>query len=155
MPRRIGPSPGPVGGRKAGGGGDAGIKAGDPGPCFMGVDQGKDLHVVVGKRHWQKAGQLVHLEVYRDWQELDALMEAFKVALCVVDGLPETRNARGFAQRFPGRVFLNYYQEQQKGLYVWNEKDMTVVCNRTESLDASHQEISRQEIILPRQDQMM
>ena len=29
--------------------GNDGISARDPGPCFMGVDQGKDLHVVIGR----------------------------------------------------------------------------------------------------------
>jgi hypothetical protein len=48
-------------------------------------------------------------------------------------------------------VFLNYYQERQKGKYAWNERDLTVSCNRTESLDASHNEVMRGEIILPRE----
>lgn len=130
--------------------GTEGMSASEPGPCFMGVDQGKDLHVVIGKRHWQKAGQVVHLEVYRDWEDLDRLMKAFNVSRCVVDGLPETRNARAFAERHPGRVFLNFYQVHQKGKYAWNEKNLTVACNRTESLDASHQELMKGQLVLPR-----
>ena len=70
---------------------------------------------------------------------------------CVVDALPETRNARAFAERNKGKVFLNYYSEYQKGKYAWNERDLTVTCNRTESLDASHNEIMKGEIILPRE----
>jgi hypothetical protein len=53
--------------------------------------------------------------------------------------------------RHKGKVFLNYYQEHQKGRYVWNEKDLTVSCNRTESLDSSHNEIMRGEIALPKE----
>jgi hypothetical protein len=68
--------------------GSDGIAASNPGPCYMGVDQGKDLHVVIGRRHWAKAGQIVHLGVYRDWEELDRLMKAFNVSRCVVDALP-------------------------------------------------------------------
>jgi hypothetical protein len=131
--------------------GDEGIAASDPGPCFMGVDQGKDLHVVIGRRHWQKAGQLVHLGIYRDWEDLDSLMKNFSVSRCVVDALPETRNARAFAERQRGKVFLNYYQERQKGKYAWNERDLTVSCNRTESLDASHNEVMQGQLILPRE----
>ena len=116
----------------------------------MGVDQGKDLHVVIGKKQSQKAGKLVHLGVYRDWEELDRLMNNFHVNRCVVDALPETRNARAFANQFPGKVFLNYYNEHQKGSYAWNEKELIVSCNRTESLDASHKEILEGEIVLPR-----
>lgn len=131
--------------------GSEGIASQDPGPCYMGVDQGKDLHVVIGKRHAQNAGTIVHLGVYRDWNELDPLMGAFHVSRCVVDALPETRNARAFAERHKGRVFLNFYSEHQKGSYAWNEAALTVSCNRTESLDASHREITDRSLILPRE----
>lgn len=131
--------------------GDYGIQDSDPGPCFMGVDQGKDLHVVIGKRDPHKAGKIIHLGIYKDWDELDRLMKIFNVFRCVVDAMPETRNARAFAHRHPGKVFLNYYNEHQKGKYRWNEGDVTVQCNRTESLDASHNEIIGAKIILPRE----
>ena len=78
-------------------------------------------------------------------------MKNFRVTRCVVDALPETRNARAFAERHRGKVFLNYYNEHQKGKYKWNEKDLTVQCNRTESLDASHIEIMNGQVILPRE----
>jgi hypothetical protein len=131
--------------------GSDGIASSDPGPCSMGVDQGKDLHVVISRHHWQKAGQILHLGIYRDWEDLDWLMKAFHVSRCVVDALPETRNARAFAERYRGKVFLNYYNEHQKGRYAWNERDLTVSCNRTESLDASHNEVMQGQIILPRE----
>ena len=95
--------------------GSDGIADDDKGPCFMGVDQGKILHVVIGKRHPEKAGQIVHIGIYKDWEELDRLMKIFNVSRCVVDALPETRNARAFAERHKGKVYLNYYSEHQKG----------------------------------------
>ena len=131
--------------------GHEGIASSDHGPCSMGVDQGKGLHVVIGKRTPTRAGELVHLEVYRDWDELDRLMRVFNIGRCVVDALPETRNARAFAERFKGKVYLNYYNEHQKGHYAWNDKDLIVSCNRTESLDASHREIMDQTILLPKE----
>ncbi len=131
--------------------GNEGIVSSSPGPCFMGVDQGKDLHVVIGRRHPVKAGKIIHLGIYKDWEELDRLMKNFNVSRCIVDGLPEQRNARAFAERFRGRVFLNFYQEGQKGRYLWNERDLTVKCNRTESLDASHNEILAGQIIFPKE----
>jgi hypothetical protein len=104
---------------------------------------------VIGKKHRQKTGNIVHLAVYKDWEELDRLMKNFNVLRCVVDALPETRNARAFAERHKGRIFLNYYNEHQKGSYAWNEKELIVSCNRTESLDASHNEVMAGHIILP------
>jgi hypothetical protein len=128
-----------------------GIASSDSGPCSMGVDQGNDLHVVIGKRIPNKAGKILHLEAYRDWEELDRLMKNFNVSRCVVDALPETRNARAFAERHPGKVYLNYYNEHQKGSYKWNERDLIVQCNRTESLDASHNEILNSQLVLPKE----
>jgi len=130
---------------------NAGISSEDPGPCFMGVDQGKDLHVVISKKHSQVAGQIVHLGIYKDWEELDRLMRNFNVNRCVVDALPETRNARAFAERFKGKIYLSYYSIHQKGSYAWNEQKLIVTSNRTESLDASHREVMEQDIILPRE----
>ena len=131
--------------------GSEAITSEDPGPCFMGVDQGADLHVVIGKKARQKAGKIVFLGIHKDWEELDRLMKNFHVSRCVVDALPETRNARAFAERFRGKVYLNYYSEHQKGAYLWNERDLTVSCNRTESLDASHNEVMAGKIILPKE----
>lgn len=130
--------------------GSEGISSQDYGPCFMGVDQGKDLHVLIGKRHPSRAGQIIHVGIYKEWQEMDRLMKNFGVIRCVVDALPETRNARDFANRHKGKVFLNYYNEHQKGSYAWNEKELIVSCNRTESLDASHKEVVERDLVLPK-----
>lgn len=130
--------------------GSDGIASQDSGPCCMGVDQGNTLHVVIGKKSTSRVEKILHLGIYTHWEELDRLMKNFNVSRCVVDALPETRNARAFAERFKGKVFLNYYQEHQKGKYAWNEKELMVSCNRTESLDASHNEIMQGKIILPK-----
>ena len=131
--------------------GSDGIASQDPGPCFMGVDQGSDLHVVIGKRARQKAGKIVHLDVYKEWEELDGLMRNFHISRCVVDALPETRNARAFALRHKGKIYLNYYNDHQRGSYAWNDAEFIVQCNRTESLDSSHKEIVDQTLILPKE----
>jgi hypothetical protein len=141
--------------------GNSGMHSSSDDGCFMGVDQGNHLHVVIGKRHPQKRGELIFMDVLKGnnnndksdesgWKQLDELMNRFKVMRCVVDALPNTKSARNFAERFPGRVFLSYYSEFQKGSYRWNERDMSVHSNRTESLDASHKEIIEQNIVLPR-----
>jgi hypothetical protein len=132
-----------------------GISDSDDGPCYMGVDQGRDLHVVIGKKHPNLSGKIVHINIYKDWEELDRLMKNFRVLRCVVDALPETRNARSFANRFPGKVYLNYYMEKQKGSYAWNEKELVVSCNRTESLDASHKEVTDASVAFPKRCRAM
>ncbi len=134
--------------------GSEGVIAADNGPCSMGVDQGKDLHVVIGKRYFD-VGRIIHLGIYKDWEELDRLMNNFYVTRCVVDSEPELRNARKFANRFPGKVYLNKYNIHNVGKYRWNDKEMSVQPNRTESLDASHQEITEDKIILPRESDIV
>jgi len=130
--------------------GSDGIPNSDDGPCSMGVDQGNNIHAVIG-RPTIDGGKIVYLGIHKDWSELDSLMNHFNVVSCVVDALPEQRNARAFAERFKGRIYLNYYNERQKGSYAWNEKELIVQCNRTESLDNSHNQIMDKTIILPKQ----
>lgn len=133
-----------------------GIQDHDHGPCYMGVDQGgsgKDLlHIVVGKKHPVQAATYPYLGIQKGWEELDHLMRAFHVTRCVVDGLPNQDDARKFAKRFPGRVFLSYFSDTQKGSYLWDEKKLIVNSNRTEAMDASHKELQGALVILPRQD---
>jgi len=117
----------------------------------MGVDQGRDLHVVIGKRTSVVEGKIEHLGIYKDWEELDRLMKAFRVGRCVVDALPETRNARAFAERHKGKIYLNFYNEHQKGSYRWDEAQRIVSANRTESLDASHREVMEHSLVLPKE----
>ena len=143
--------------------GSHGMAETDPGPCSMGVDQGKDLHVVIGRSEPSRAGKIIHLGVYKEWEKLESLMKAFNVYRCVIDGMPEIQKARAFASKFPGKVFLNFYNEHQKGTYKWNEADWTITCNRTESLDASHAQIlgaagdfaGSSKVILPRYSEMV
>ena len=134
--------------------GNEGISSQDSGPCFMGIDQGNDIYVVIGKKYPGKI-EIIYLGIYKAWEELDRLMNNFNVSLCVVDALPETRNARAFAERHKGRVFLNYYSHSQKGAYSWNEAQMVVTSNRTESLDASHNEIMGRQVTLPRESDIV
>ena len=135
---------------------DEGMAESDLGPCSMGVDQmSHSLHVTIGKRVTERAGKIVHIGIYKDWIELDKLMERFHVNRCVCDLQPETRNARAFGSRHKGRVFLNFYRERQKGDYIWDEEKMMVLCNRTESLDASHYEVQEANITFPKECDIM
>ncbi|MFC1537601.1 phage tail protein, partial [Gemmatimonadota bacterium] len=131
--------------------GDESTAESDPGPCYLGADVGNLIHCVIGKKHPDKAGQIVYVGAFPEWSHLDCLMARFGVCRAVIDALPETRMARDFALRHKGKVYLCYYQEHQKGSYAWNERDFTVSANRTEALDASHNELSKGEVILPQE----
>ena len=93
--------------------------------------------------------EIKYIGIHKEWDELDKLMDDFNVSCCVVDALPEQRNARDFSNRFKGRVWLNYYNDNQKGSYRWDEKEHIVQGNRTESLDNSHRVVEQGLISLP------
>jgi len=118
--------------------------------CYMGVDVGKKLHCVIGD-----AGRVVFIGEFEDWNRLSSLIKAFDVRQCVIDALPETRMSKDFAEAHEGIVFCCYYQEHQKGSYAWNEKELIVAVNRTESLDASHSMLQNQHVILPRESHIV
>jgi len=120
--------------------------------CAMGVDTGKQLHVVIVKPvRWKDKGtdEIVHLAVCDTFDELDALMKRFSVYYCVIDGLPETHATRAFASRH-GNVYLNFFNENQRGSANWDKGDDIVQVNRTEALDASRAAIRERKIVLPR-----
>ncbi|MFC1544981.1 phage terminase large subunit family protein, partial [Gemmatimonadota bacterium] len=135
--------------------GDELVAETDPGPCYLGADEGKLIHVVIGKRHRDKDGQLVYVSSFPDWSQLDGLMKRFNVVRAVIDALPETRLAREFAREHQGKVYLSYYSEHQKGSYAWSDREMTVTANRTEALDASHNELSQGKVLLPRESETL
>ncbi|MBU1951132.1 MAG: phage tail protein, partial [Candidatus Eisenbacteria bacterium] len=118
---------------------------------FMGVDTGKNLHVVIMATHNDlKSPMVIHLEACHEFHDLDRLMEQFNVKLCVIDGLPETHATREFTQRNRGKVYMNFFLESQRGKANWDRKGLMVRVNRTEALDASRKAIREKEVLLPR-----
>ncbi len=120
--------------------------------CTMGVDTGKDLHVVISRflppRNDRR--EVVYIGVRHDYSELDELMKRYEVQGCVIDALPEIHATRAFATRHGGRVWLNYFLETQRGAYRWDLEQRIVYENRTEALDASRQAIRERTVVLPR-----
>jgi hypothetical protein len=111
--------------------------------CVMGVDQGNGLHTVI-KTPPDERGLVHTLRVHHQevtdavFSHLDHFMAAYNVKVCVIDALPNQHAARAFARRFPGRVYLAYYGETQKGMVDWGhdtEHTPTAKINRTDALD--------------------
>jgi len=131
--------------------GTHGLKTYDMGPCAMGVDQNNGIHVVILTLRMDRP-VVLYLGIHKEWEELSTLMRAFNVRCCVVDALPEKRNARRFAQVHKGKVWLNYYDSNRKGMYRWDEANQQLNVDRTESLDESHMWLAEEEIVLPKSD---
>ena len=93
--------------------------------------------------------------VCREFGELDELMQRFDIRRCVIDAMPDIHATRAFARRHVGRVWLNYFQESQRGKFRWDQKESLVYENRTEALDLSRQLVRDKKVILPRRQPML
>lgn len=122
------------------------------GPCSMGVDTGKLLHVVILKDGLPVSDgfRVVHLCECHDFRDLDVLIRRFRVDRCVIDGMPETHATREFARRHRGVAFLNFFLASQRGVANWDEHRQVVQINRTDALDASRQAFRDGRVVLPR-----
>jgi hypothetical protein len=113
-----------------------------PGKTVMGIDVGRLLHVVIRHRFegdWQ-ARYIGEIETF---EEATRLMQMYGVKACVVDALPETREARKFQKANPGKVWLAYYDRQQTGSKDqspsdWDDGERTVDLDRTRTLDTMY-----------------
>lgn len=114
-------------------------------PTVMGIDQGSKLHcVIIQKQNLVRwVGELDHFE------QVDALVKRFNIKSIVIDAMPETRKARELSNRLRGKVWLNWYNDNQKGSYAWKEDERQVSVNRTESLDVGTDLILNQGLKLP------
>ncbi len=119
--------------------------------CTMGVDTGKELHVVILREDPadHERQHLVHLAVCHEFSELDSLMERFRVDRCVIDGLPETHPTRAFSARYAGKAYLCFFNESQRGQARWDREGRIVQFNRTEALDASRAIVREKHLVLP------
>ncbi|MFA5114390.1 MAG: phage terminase large subunit family protein [Candidatus Margulisiibacteriota bacterium] len=119
--------------------------------CTMGVDVGDLYHVRVSMKDGTKK-KAVFIGTVKNTEELDRFMKKFDVRRCVIDGLPETREATKFALRFPGRVFLAYYllKDPNKTYeFKKTEKPLKVLINRTRAMDETGNRFIERENIIP------
>lgn len=109
------------------------------GPCFCGVDVGKQLHVVIGINKSRELLKIVHVARLSSFQDLHELNKKFNVQTCVIDYKPEIHKVREFQRQEPYSVFACDYIEKRSGSVQWDEKEMNVRVNRTEICDWTHE----------------
>jgi len=119
----------------------------------MGVDQGNKLHVVVFKVEEGRT-RLLHAAVYDSFGDLPNIMDRYEVVFCVIDALPNKHSARTFMNQYLGRVYLAYYNVNQKELIKWyrdeKSKEYRVVADKIETLDKMSQRFVDHRVVLPR-----
>lgn len=92
---------------------------------YMGIDQMGGFNAVIIKRRLPDGRQaVVHVEAVFDldpFARCGELMDLYGVSICVVEQLPNVNDARRFANRFPGRVFIASYSVMKDDFMVWGD----------------------------------
>jgi hypothetical protein len=116
-------------------------------PTAMGIDVGSNLNCVVvdvAKPH-----RVIHIDTYKQFEDLDRVMLKYNVQQVVLDALPETRKVKEFIARHKSKSWACFYSEHQKGSYAWKEDERIVSVNRTEVLDTMTGSLLERRIIMP------
>jgi hypothetical protein len=108
------------------------------GPTFMGVDVGRELHVVIGYNKTKTQKKIIKTVRVGSFNDLHDLANAYNVKSACIDLRPETRKVREFQKNESYQVWACEYVETKAGMTSYDEKERLVKCNRTEICDASH-----------------
>ena len=121
------------------------------GPCCMGVDVGRDLHVAVGHKKTRHNLKIIWFGRVSTFNDLHDIAQKYNVRSAVIDLKPEIRKVREFQAAEHFMTFACDYVETRVGMTSWDEKDKIIKCNRTEICDASHDLVTSQgRLELPR-----
>lgn len=139
------------------------MRVAHPGPTAMGVDLGKDFHVVILDKPFERVVRLVKAvripakknkdDNVIDMSPLHKLAQEFNVGCCVIDFAPEQQKVRDFRADEDFDVYGCIYQEHQRGTVSWDSLEGIVRVNRTEIHDATHDIVARQRLMLPRKSE--
>jgi len=101
--------------------------------CYMGIDQMGGFNAVVIKKRMPDGRQaVVHVEAVfanptpgnpnaSPFDRCTVLMGLYGVVVCVIEQLPNVNDARRFANRHPGKVFLAGYSDLKDDQMVWGD----------------------------------
>lgn len=103
--------------------------------AYLGIDQMGNFNVCVIKERMPDGRQaVIHVEeVYSadPFARCDELMEAFGIAVAVVEINPNYNDAKKFANRWPGRVFIcNSFGTIAEGMIQWGDTPRIGVSDR-------------------------
>ena len=102
---------------------------------FCGIDQMGSFNCAIIKKRLPDGRQAVaYVEAIFDndpFARCSELMDQFKISVCVVEQLPNVNDARRFANRHPGRVFLAGYADLRDDSMAWSD-DLSKSDRRTD-----------------------
>jgi len=112
----------------------------------MGVDNGIVKTYVIGT-----PSGVFRTGETESWDEIEQLFRMYNCTAMVIDANPYPEMPKRLAEKYPGKVFINYYSQDTKqlGIVRWGEGDKEGVVNtdRTKMLDRVAMEIQRKDIL--------
>lgn len=123
----------------------------DNGPCAMGVDVGKFLHVVIGHRKNGKK-KILYVGAVSEFSDLSDLGKRFNVKKVAIDFYPETRQARQFQKKAGFSTQLIIYLDKMKAEDEPDYQLGVTKVARTELCDRTHHAVISGEYSLPRRN---
>ena len=119
--------------------------------CVMGIDVGAVLHVKVSRVDGDsRLSQFIG--TVSTFEAVDKIIKDYNVVLGVIDGLPETHEAKKLRQRHRGKMYLCTYHRSDGGVQEMkvNHDEGKVQVDRTQSMDESHSDILLQKNLFPK-----
>ena len=127
-----------------------GLTGKDDGPCAMGVDVGRILHIVIAKRLANGIIKIVYLGRHSDHGDLFELKRKYNVKVGAIDLYPETRMVRSIQAHIGIPFFGIEYKDKQTRGVIEDQEINVLKTSRTESMDAVHNVFIKKIIMLPR-----
>lgn len=121
------------------------IKALNPGHnprtnVAIGVDNGITKTYVVGNRYG-----IFEIGETDDWQYIEDLRNRYQATM-VIDALPYPHTPQTLAEKYPGSVYVHYYQPDKKNLGIIRWEQGVVRSDRTKIIDHVVAEINARDI---------
>lgn len=117
------------------------------GRIIIGLDTGIDLRYVIGNKDG-----IFYYGQCKDYDEIDEYLERWDRAILVADQGGDIIGIRKLRQKYPGRVFLAYYQSDKKSMQLvkWGESDESgkVMIDRNRMIQLVVDEFSERRIPL-------
>ena len=87
---------------------------------FMGVDvQGDELYVIIGNKDAVYViARVPDTENKTKWERLAELVDVYDVRTGVIDAGYKPNDVKDFAEKFKGRIYMNWYQATPKGGHI-------------------------------------
>lgn len=114
--------------------------------CFIGIDVGAVLHVVIGRRVGDRQIQLVFIGTANDENDIFQLAKEYNVVTGVIDAMPETRLSKKICARLRYCFMIYYGDVRQMSI---REDGKSITIDRTQSLDEVKEKVMLGEYLLP------